>query len=103
MKKMWQIMVPTVSNEGKPFRTRYHRVWDQKVRSITGGLTINMPVQGQWVDEDGTLYAERMIPVSIIATEKEIDEIATFSLTYYNQIAIMYYMISDVAVIKRKD
>lgn len=47
MKGMWEILVPTKSNEGKPFRTRYHRVWDAKVREISGGLTILPVVKGQ--------------------------------------------------------
>lgn len=31
----WEILVPTQTNEGKPIRTRFHRVWDDKVEVIT--------------------------------------------------------------------
>ena len=39
-KGIWEILVPTVSNEGKSYRTRYHRVCDSKVRKVSVGLTI---------------------------------------------------------------
>ena len=50
-KELWEILVPTMSNAGKPFRTRFHRVWDAKVEKISGGLTIHMPTKGKWVHE----------------------------------------------------
>ena len=100
MKALYEILVPTVSNEGKPFRTRYHRVWDAKVRIITGGLTILHPAKGQWVSPEGDLFAERMIPVRIMCTEDEIKKIADVTAKYYNQKAIMYYCVSnDVKII----
>lgn len=102
MKKLWQILVPTVRNDGRPFRLRYHRVWDSKVRELSGGLTVTPPVKGQWVDDDGTLYAERMIPVNILATDEEIERIVDMTIQYYEQIAVMYYLVSDQAFIKRK-
>ena len=38
---LWEILVPTIhSSNGKPIRTRFHKVWDKKVREISGGLTI---------------------------------------------------------------
>lgn len=93
-KDLWEILVPTIRNCGKPFRTRYHRVWDKKVREISGGLTIMSPVKGQWINEGGTLFAERMIPVRIICTETEIDSIIKMSLKYYDQEAILAYKIA---------
>ena len=42
-KAIWELLVPTVSNEGKPFKTRFHKVWDTKVRELVGGLTIMQP------------------------------------------------------------
>lgn len=94
MKKMWTVLVPTVRNDGRPIRTRFHRVWDAKVREITGGLTIQTPSKGQWVAPDGTLYAERMIPVLFVATEEECDKIMAMSLDYYEQLAILCWEIS---------
>lgn len=97
--KLWRILVPTILND-KPIRTRYHRVWDKKVRAITGGLTILMPAKGHWVAPDGELFIERMIPVEIVATDEQIEKISDMTAKYYNQLAIMYYLVSERVVIK---
>jgi hypothetical protein len=101
MRQLWEILVPTVRNNGKPFRTRYHRVWDAKVRAISNGLTIMPVAKGQWLHQD-KLYAERMIPVRIIATRAEIEKIIDMSLVYYDQLAIMAYRISEEVILKHK-
>jgi len=100
MLKLWEILVPTVRNSGKPFRLRYHRVWDKKVRAITGGLTIMPVAKGQWVNDDNELFQERMIPVRIAATEEQIEQISDVTAKYYDQKAIMYYLVSERVVIK---
>lgn len=97
---LWEILVPTVRNNGRPFRTRYHRVWDKKVREITGGLTIFTPAKGQWVSPDGELFTERMIPVRIACTREQMDEIIALTLKYYDQIAVMAYVIANEVVLK---
>ncbi len=101
-KCIWEILVPTVSNEGKPFRTRYHRVWDTKVREIAKGLTILTPAKGQWISPKGDLYAERMIPVRILCTRDEIEKIIDMTIIYYNQLAVLAYMISNEYILKNK-
>lgn len=93
--KLYEILVPTVKNSGKPIRTRQHRVWDEKVRKITGGLTVMMPAKGQWVSPDGVLFAERMIPVRIMCTAEQIGKIADLTAAFYEQEAVMFYKISD--------
>lgn len=100
MKQLWEVLVPTVSQEGKPFRTRYHRVWDKKVYAITGGLTILTPAKGKWVCPEGSLFEERMIPVRIACTRKQIEEIVDMTIVYYNQKAVMAYRISEEVIIK---
>lgn len=101
--ELWEILVPTVRNDGKPFRTRYHRVWDEKVRAITGGLTVMPVAKGQWVDQsDEHLYAERMIPVRVACTREQIEQIVKLTLDYYGQIAIMAYKISSEVIIRRR-
>jgi hypothetical protein len=102
-KAMWEILVPTASNTGKPFRTRYHRVWDAKVREISSGLTILTPATGQWISKDGDLYKERMIPVRILCTREEIEKIIDITMTYYDQLAILAYKISDEYILKHKE
>lgn len=101
--KFYEILVPTVSNEGKPFRTRYHKVWDAKVRQITGGLTIISPIKGQWISNNGELFRERMIPVRIACTKEQIETVADITAAYYKQHAIMYYLISEEVTIKNYD
>lgn len=66
-KILWEILVPTMMN-GKPVMTKYHKVWDEKVRAISNGLTILKSAKGEWVSSSGELFAERMIPVRIAYT-----------------------------------
>jgi hypothetical protein len=103
-KFMWEILVPTVrpNTEGtKFFKTRYHRVWDAKVREITGGLTIMSPVKGQWCSLDNILFEEKMIPVRIVATRSEIEDVIAFTLDYYEQEAVLAYKISEEVIFKK--
>lgn len=121
---MWEIFVPTEKRVKSPrpsiggggdyhlafeawekantYRARYHRVWDAKVREITGGLSIFPPIKGQWVSQDGELFAERMIPVRIVATREEIEKIIEFTLEYYDQLAVLCYRVSDEVIIKHR-
>lgn len=99
-KELWEILVPTIHRtSGKPIRTRFHRVWDAKVRAVSGGLTILAPAKGQWLSADSTLFSERMIPVRIACSQEEIEKIATLTLEYYDQLAVMYYRVSEFVVI----
>lgn len=103
MKTLWEILVPTqMERDGqvKPIRTRYHKIWDQKVREISGGLTILRPAVGYWVSPDEELFVERMIPVRINCTEEEIEKIADMTAEYYNQRAVMFYAVSHKVVVK---
>jgi hypothetical protein len=96
MKSLFEIYVPTVLNSGRPIRTRQHREWDNRVCRITGGLTVYKPVIGQWIDQsDNQLYKERMIPVRILATDEEMKVIAKMTKTFYAQIKVLYYKISN--------
>ena len=99
-KCLWEILVPTVRSDGSFYRTRFHRVWDGKVRNISGGLSILSPVKGQWISPDGDLFSERMIPVRIIATREEIDSIIDMTLEYYEQKAVLCYKVSDVVILR---
>jgi hypothetical protein len=100
-KCMWEILVPTIRRkDGKPYTTRYHRVWDGKVKEISGGLTILSPTKGKWISPDGELFVERMIPVRIIATRDEIDKIIDMTIKYYDQLAVLCYKISEEVIMK---
>lgn len=97
MKYMFEIFVPTVTNDGKPFKTRFHRVWDNKVRELTGGLTIFKPAIGQW-EFEGELFKERMIPVRIMCTEKEMIDISDMSAKYYDQLAMCFFKFGEATI-----
>lgn len=118
---MWEILVPTQKRvktkapdkatapgdyarweKRHAYSTRYHRVWDTKVREISGGLTILTPAKGQWVSPDGELFVERMIPVRILATRSQIEDIVDMTLKYYDQLAVLCYKLSDEVILKHK-
>lgn len=104
MSQMWEILVPTIRRrDGKPITTRYHRVWDAKVRKISGGLTILSPAKGQWIARDGELFVERMIPVRIMCSEEEINEIVNMTIKYYDQLAVLAYRLSDNVIMRHAD
>jgi hypothetical protein len=102
MQTLWEILVPTVRNDGRPIRTKFHRVWDERVRAISGGLTIMPVAKGQWVHKD-ELFKERMIPVRIIATRKQMDKIIDMTMEYYEQLAVLAYKISEEVILKLKE
>jgi len=102
--ELWEILVPTVRNNGKPIHTKFHRVWDAKVREISGGLTIRKPEKGQWVHpESKALFAERMIPVKVSGTRRQIEQICWMTAKYYDQDVVMAYRISEEVLMVHKD
>jgi hypothetical protein len=93
---LWEIKVPCYYNNGKPVRTKHHQEWDKVVKKIAGGLTIYKPAWGKWVDSKTNIgYDERMIPVQIACTEKQMDQIGQFTLDHYKQIEIMAHVVSE--------
>ena len=100
---LWEILVPTCSNEGKPFRLRYHKVWDKQIKKISGGMTILPVAKGKWINPKGTIFEERMIPVRIIATREQMEKIVDLTIKYYNQEAVLAYKISEEYILKSKE
>lgn len=98
---LYEILVPCLTNNGRPIRTRQHREWDKRVRRITGGLTIMPPTRGQWVAPWGELFHERMIPVRVMCNEEQINQIADLTAKFYEQHAVMFYRVSDNVQIKK--
>lgn len=92
---LYTILVPTIRNDGRPIHLRFHKVWDEKVRAISKGLTILHPSKGHWIDSEGKVYIERMIPVQISCTKEQIIQIARMTVKYYEQKVIMCYKVSD--------
>jgi hypothetical protein len=105
-KCLWEVLVPTMRNDGRPIRVRFHRVWDEKVRAISGGLTVMPVAKGQWIDTskgENKLFRERMIPVRIIATRSEMLTIIEMTKKYYEQIAVLAYKVSDDVILRHDD
>lgn len=97
---LWEILVPTVSNDGRPFSRRHHRQWDEHVKEIAGGMTLVSPVRGSWVDpESGHDFTERMIPVRIMCSREQIIEICKETARFYDQLAVMAYLVSEKTVL----
>ncbi|AAT69496.1 gp20 [Alphaproteobacteria phage PhiJL001] len=99
MSQLWEILVPCNWNDGRPVRTRHHREWDRRVRSETGGLTVLAPGKGQW-EHEGVLYRDRVIPVRIMATEEQMRRVADITIQHYEQLAVMFYLVSERAFIQ---
>jgi hypothetical protein len=94
MKELWKILVPKSNGDGDIDIT-VHRIWDNKVRKITGGLTIHRSALGNWVSPKGELVEERMIPVEIVCTEEQMHEIGRMTKEFYRQEKVMYYKVSN--------
>jgi len=102
MKELWEILVPASNNKDQKFTYEHHKEWDEFVRNLTGGVTILKTAKGQWVNPDGKLFVDRMIPCRIACKDYEIDRIIDFTIKHYNQEAVMAYKVSDNVVIRHK-
>lgn len=99
--QLWEILVPTLHGvSNNPVRVRHHKVWDQQVQKITGGLTIQPPIKGIWVNPHKVEFKERMIPVRIACTKEQIEQIAEFTIKHYKQEAVMFYLLTNTVFIK---
>ncbi|MCX6753028.1 MAG: hypothetical protein NTW62_01615 [Candidatus Nomurabacteria bacterium] len=92
---LWEILVPTHFNSHEKIEISHHKEWDLFVEQITKGLTIESPTRGIWLDENNNKYEERMIPVKISGSKKQMLKIADFTARHYKQKAISFYKISE--------
>lgn len=102
IRSLWEILVPTIRSDGKPYRLRFHRIWDEKIKEISGGLTIMPVAKGHWIAPNGTLFTERMIPVRILASKNEMEKIVDMTLKYYSQEAVLAYKISEDVIFRER-
>lgn len=105
-KKTFEILVPYImgnhdgSDISKPKRKKniplpYHKLWDEKCKKISKGLTICKVVKGIWENSEGTVYKELMIPVRIACSEDQIIEIMKMTAEHYEQEAIYCSCVSE--------
>jgi len=99
--EVWEILVPYKMGR-KNVLVPYHNIWDDYVRDIAGGLTIQKVSKGQWVSPTGKIHKELMIPVRIACNEEQIKTIVEFTLKHYAQEAVFVMRISDKAFIISK-
>ncbi len=104
-KYMWEILVPTVHNDGTPFRLRkHHKVWDAKVLAISGGITVMRAAQGQWVNPtDHELFTDRVIPVRFLGTEDDKDRIVDMTCIFYDQLAVLCYAVGEKVTMRTRE
>lgn len=97
---LWEILVPTISNRGRPFTVRHHRQWDAHVKALAGGMTLVQPVRGSWVEPvTGLAFTERMIPVRIMCTREQIVEICKETARFYDQLAVFATLVATETVL----
>lgn len=99
--KMWEILVPA-SNKQLEFTYEHHKAWDEFVIRVSGGITIMRTAKGQWISPDNVRFKDRMIPVRIKCTRKQINRIITFTINHYQQEAVLAYKVSDEVILKNR-
>lgn len=97
--KLWEILVPA-SSKDKKFPHEHHKKWDEFVKKLAGGLTILKPAKGEWVNPNGNLFVDKIIPVRIKCSKKHIKQIVEFTILHYDQEAVLAYKISDKVILK---
>jgi len=101
MTKLYEILVPASGNQEK-FSYEHHKIWDAFVMEISKGITVMKTGKGEWISPEGDLYKDRVIPCRVACTTEEIHKIIDFTITHYNQEAVMAYCISEEVIIKHK-
>lgn len=97
---LWEILVPTASNAGRPFTTRQHRQWDAHIKNVAGGMTLIQPVRGSWIEPtSGEEFTERMIPVRIMCTREQIINICKETARFYDQHAVLATLVASETVL----
>ena len=101
---MWEILVPYVNNKGEKYPIEHHWNWDEYVKQLSnGGLTIHKTAKGHWMSPEGKIFKEKMIPVRILCTEEQIESIIKFTISHYDQEAVLAYEISNNVKLRHKN
>ena len=105
---MWEIFIPATYVNGGGLRHNYllskHQEWDEKVKQISGGLTVFHETQGIWVNpHNNETIREPMILVRIACNERQIMDIAKITLDHYNEKAVLFYKVSSDVRLVTKD
>lgn len=102
-KTLWEILIPATTNDKKEFSLKHHKEWDEKAKTMSGGLTVLKSGKGQWISPEGKTFHDKMIPVRVYCTEKQMNELIQYTIKHYNQEAVMAYEISrNVKIVHKK-
>jgi hypothetical protein len=101
--KLWEILIPTHSNEGIEYTLEHHRKWDKKAKEVSGGITFLGSAKGSWECPQGKVFEEKMIPVRIRCTTDEIKRISEYTLEHYRQQTVWAYEISSNIIETTRD
>jgi hypothetical protein len=102
--QLWEILVPSVANDGAKYSLDHHKFWDRQVRDISGGLTVLKPAKGHWRPPESAEYqVEEMIPVRLLCTREQIERVVDFTLEHYDQKAVLAYRISDEVILRDRE
>ena len=72
--------------------------------SLVGGMTIFASGRGRWKDSSGKECTEKIIPVRIMCSKKQMEKIVKFTMLHYRQQAVMFYEVTEkVKIVSRKD
>jgi hypothetical protein len=93
-KSLWEVKVPVADNDGVVFDKDHHEAFRRILRSISGGLTCNPALEGEW-EHGNKLYTEPMIALQFRAVRADAERIAIHARKYYRQIEIMAHKIAD--------
>ena len=100
MRKLWEILIPIADNDGVRFKPEQHREWDNIVRKMSGGLTIFKPATGEWINANGAVMRDKLIPVAFMADDAQARAISAMSKGFYKQEAMMLYVLSETVFIE---
>lgn len=100
--ELWEVLVPVATNDGNVIPVETHKVWDAQVRQVSGGLTVMGTAKGQWVSPTGSLFIEKMIPVRVMCSKEQLEQIIRLTLCYYDQEAVLAYKISEEVILTFK-
>ena len=57
------------------------------------------PAKGLW-EHEANVYSDRVIPVRIKAMKQEMMKIANMTIQHYEQLAVMYYRLSNDCIVQ---
>lgn len=97
MKNLYEILIPIADNAGFVFSDSHRKLFFDMLIGETSGLSILPNLQGFW-EEKGKIYEDINTPLRVICTGEDIKRFANTAKEHFDQLAILYYQISDNVV-----